>query len=348
MSTAAASPVAALRAGRRSRRRREAAVIAALAAGLLGVAALSVTLGAFAISPADVVRVLLGGGEGIERVVVMDLRLPRLVLGVLVGAAFGVAGAVFQTVLGNPLASPDILGVNLGASLAAVAGLLLLGVTGAAVSLMAFGGALAVAAAIYALAWRGGVSGHRFVLIGVAAAFMAGALLNYLLTRSDVRDAQTALVWMVGSLGRAGWGQLAVAAAASAVLLPLAAWLSAALRALQLGDDAATGLGVHAERARLGLIVTGVALAATATAGAGPVAFVARGAAPIARRLAGGGGAALLPAALVGALMVTLADLIALHGLPGAVQAPVGVVTGAVGAPYLMWLLATSDRRAGG
>ena len=112
-------------------------------------------------------RVLLGGGEGIERFVVMDLRLPRLTMGVLVGAAFGVAGAVFQTVLGNPLASPDILGINWGASLAAVAGLLLRGMGGPAVSFMAFGGALAVAAAIYALAWRGGVTGDRFVLIGL-------------------------------------------------------------------------------------------------------------------------------------------------------------------------------------
>jgi iron complex transport system permease protein len=347
VSTAAASALATLRAGRRSRRRRETVVASALAAALLGVAALSMTMGAFAISPADVVRVLLGGGEGIERFVVMDLRLPRLTMGVLVGAAFGVAGAVFQTVLGNPLASPDILGINWGASLAAVAGLLLLGMSGPAVSLMAFGGALAVAAAIYALAWRGGVTGHRFVLIGVAVAFMASAILNYMLTRSDVRDAQTALVWMVGSLGSAAWEEIAVAAVALAVLLPLAACLAGALRALQLGDDAATGLGVPAERARLGLILTGVALAAVGTAAAGPVAFVALVSAPIARRLAGTGGLALLPAAMVGALVVTLADLIALHLLPGDVQAPVGVVTGAVGAPYLMWLLAVSDRGEG-
>jgi iron complex transport system permease protein len=343
VSTAA---LATLRAGRRARRRREAAVTAALAAALLAVAAATMTLGAFDVSPADVVRVLLGGGEGIERFVVMDLRLPRLALGLLVGAAFGVAGAVFQTVLGNPLASPDIIGINWGASVAAVTGLLMLGVTGAAVSLLAFGGALAVAGAIYLLAWRDGVTGYRFVLIGVAVGFMASAVLNYLLTRSDVRDAQTALVWMIGSLGSADWTEIAVTAAALAVLLPAAAALAGSLGALQLGDDAATGLGVRAERARLWLLVAAVGLAAVATAAAGPVAFVALVSAPIARRLVGTGSLALLPAALTGALVVTLADLVAQHGLPGDLQAPVGVVTGAVGAPYLLWLLAVSDRGA--
>jgi iron complex transport system permease protein len=333
--------LATLRTGRRARRRREAVVTGGLAAALLGVAALSMTLGAFDISPADVVRVLLGGGEGIERFVVMDLRLPRLVTGVLVGVAFGVAGAVFQSVLGNPLASPDIIGINYGASVAAATALLVLGMSGAAVSLMAFGGALAVAAAIYGLAWRDGVTGYRFVLVGIAAAFMANAVLGYLLTRSDVRDAQSALVWMVGSLASADWTEIAVTAAALAALLPAAGALAASLRALQLGDDAATGLGVRAERARLGLIVVAVALAAVATAAAGPIAFVALVAGPIARRMVGTGGLALVPAALIGALVVTLADLIALHLLPGDVQAPVGVVTGAVGAPYLMWLLAT-------
>jgi iron complex transport system permease protein len=344
VSTAAA--LAGLRAGRRSRRRREAAVTVALAAALLAVATLGMTLGDFDISPADVLRVLLGGGEGIERFVVMDLRLPRIALGVLVGAAFGVAGAVFQTVLGNPLASPDIIGINWGASVAAVAGLLILGVSGAAVSLMAFAGALGVAGAIYLLAWRDGVAGYRFVLIGVAVGFMASAVLNYLLTRSDVRDAQSALVWMVGSLGSAGWTEIAVTAAALAVLLPAAAALAGSLRALQLGDDAAVGLGVRAERARLWLLVAAVGLAAVATAAAGPVAFVGLVSAPIARRVVGTGSLALLPAALTGALVVTLADLVAQHGLPGGMQAPVGVVTGAVGAPYLLWLLAVSDRGA--
>ena len=346
--SAAATALTTLRAGRRSRRRREAAVTAALAAALLGVGALSMTLGAFAIAPADVVRVLLGGGEGIERFVVMDLRLPRLTLGLLVGAAFGVAGAVFQTVLGNPLASPDIIGINWGASVAAAAGLLILGVTGAAVSLLAFGGALAVAAAIYVLAWRDGVAGYRFVLIGVAVGFMASAVLNYLLTRSDVRDAQSALVWLVGSLGGAGWDQIAVTGVALAVLMPAAAALAGSLRALQLGDDAATGLGVRAERARLWLLVAAVGLAAAAGAAAGPVAFVALVSAPIARRIVGTGGLALVPAALTGALVVTLADLVAQHLLPGGVQPPVGVVTGVIGAPYLLWLLAVSDRGGAG
>ena len=120
--------------------------------------------------------------------------------------------------------------------------------------------------------------------------------------------------------------------------------LAPALRALQLGDDAASGLGEQAERARLGLIATAVALAAAGTAAAGPVAFVAFVSAPIARRMVGTGGLALVPCALVGVLVVTAADFVALHLLPGDVQLPVGVVTGAIGAPYLLWLLAVTGR----
>ena len=348
MTTAVVPEHAALvAAGRRVRRRRRRAVIAALAALALVIAGLSLCVGAFGISPGDVVLVLLGHGAGIEEFIVLDLRLPRLVMGMVVGVAFGLAGALFQTILGNPLASPDIIGITWGASVAAVLGLLVLGVTGLAVSLLAFAGAIGVAGVIYALAWRDGVTGNRFVLIGIAVAFMANAVLGYLLTRSDVRDAQTALVWMVGSLGSSGWDEIAIAAGALVVLVPAAALLAASLRALQLGDDVATGLGVSAERARLGLIVTAVALAAVGTAAAGPIAFVAFVAAPIARRVVGTGGLELVPAALVGIIVVTASDFIALHLLPGEVQVPVGVVTGAIGAPYLLWLLAVSDRPEG-
>lgn len=335
------------RRARTAGRRRAHRVELALGLLVLCVAALSLSLGAYAIPLQDVVRTLLGDGTAREEFVVLDLRLPRLALGVLVGAAFGMSGEIFQSVLRNPLASPDIIGMTAGASVAAVLALLVLGLTGIAVSAAAFGGALIVAVLIYLLAWRDGVSGPRFVLIGVAVAFMAHAVLGYLLTRADVRDAQSAMVWMVGSLNGAGWDEIGVVAGALAVLVPAALVLRAPLRALALGDDTARGLGVRAQGARLGLIAVAVALAAVGTAAAGPVAFVAFVAGPIAHRLVGGA-SALVAAALVGVLVVTGADLLALHLLPGGVQVPVGVVTGLIGAPYLLWLLATTGRGGAG
>lgn len=337
----AGAAVTAVRARERRRGRR---VTGALAALVLALAALSLCVGAYAVPLPDVVLALSGRADGLEEFVVLDLRLPRLVLGALVGAAFALSGALFQSTLDNPLASPDIMGVTWGASVAAVTALIVLGLSGAAVSAAAFAGAMAVAGLVYLLAWRDGVTGYRFVLIGIGVGFMANAALGYLLTRSDVRDAQAALVWMVGSLNSAGWDEIAVVALALSVLVPATAALAARLRALQLGDDAATGLGVRAQGARLALIVTGVALVAVGTAAAGPVAFVAFVSAPIARRLLRTGGLALAPSALVGVAVVVAADFAGQHLLPGDVQVPVGVITGAIGAPYLLWLLATSER----
>ncbi len=332
----------------RARRRRRAvlAVIGVLAA-VAAVAAIALTSGAYAIPPTEVVATLLGGGERQAHFIVMEIRLPRLVLGALVGAALGTAGALFQTLFGNPLASPDVIGITAGASVAAVVAVLVAGLTGIAVPLAAFAGGVTVAAAVYLLAGCGGAAGERFVLIGVAAAFLANAILGYLLTRSEVREAHAALVWLVGSLSGAGWDEIGVLVAMFAVLAPVTVMASRSLPALQLGEDAARGLGVPAEAARLTLLGLGVALTAAATAAAGPVAFVAFVSGPIARRITGSACGALVASAAVGALVVTLADLAALHLLPGGDQVPVGVITGAAGAPYLLWLLMTEGRRGG-
>lgn len=325
----------------RGRERTITLAIALVAVVLIGV---SLSVGAYTLPLPDLLLTLAGQGSGSDNFIIFRLRLPRLLLGVLVGVAFAIAGALFQTLLRNPLASPDIIGISGGASVSAAFGILILGLSGAAVSLSAFFGALVVAAAIYLLAWRGGVTGFRFVLIGVGFAFMVQAVLGYLITRGDVREVQQALVWMVGGLGGAAWPDIAVIAVALAVLLPLVWVFSARLRILQLGDDAAGGLGVNAERSRLALIVVAVALVAVATAFVGPLAFVAFVSAPIARRMIATGGLALVPSALVGVVLVVAADFTAQHLLPGELQVPAGIVTGLVGAPYLLWLLATTNR----
>ncbi|WP_166873771.1 iron chelate uptake ABC transporter family permease subunit [Salinibacterium sp. ZJ450] len=333
---------------RAHRRARAARIGLTLTALVVMVAAASLAVGAYTLSLPDLIATLAGQGEARDNFIIFGLRLPRLLLGALVGAAFAISGALFQTLLKNPLASPDIIGISGGASAAAAGSILILGLGGAAVPVAAFLGALVAATAIYLLAWRGGVTGYRFVLIGVGVAFMVQAVLGYLITRGDVRDVQQALVWMVGGIGGAAWADIAVLALALAVLLPALGLLAPRLRMLQLGDETAGGLGVRVESTRLALLLIAVALAAVATAFAGPVAFVAFVSAPIARRIVGAGSLALLPSALVGMLLVTAADFAAQHLLPGTLQVPVGIVTGVIGAPYLLWLLATANRRGRG
>ncbi|EPR77572.1 ABC-type Fe3+-siderophore transport system, permease 2 component [Leifsonia rubra CMS 76R] len=323
---------------------RTTSIVIALSATALALALVSIAVGAYTLSLPDLVVTLFGGGAPSDRFIVFKLRLPRVALGVLVGVGFGLAGALFQSLLRNALASPDIIGISGGASVAAVLSLLVFGATGLAVSASALVGALVVAFTIYLLSWRSGMNGMRFVLIGVGVAFMAQAVLGYLITRGDVRDAQQALVWMVGGLGGASWGDILIMAVSLAVLLPAVTVLAAPLRMLQLGDDLAAGLGVSVQRSRLALIVVAVALVAIATALVGPLAFVAFVSAPIARRMVGGGGLALVPSALVAVVLVLGADCVAQHLLVTATQVPTGIVTGIIGAPYLLWLIATTNR----
>jgi iron complex transport system permease protein len=334
-----------LRAARAVRRRRSAVVLAGLGAVVVVLAGIGISLGDYTIAVPDLLGALVGQGSGGDTFVITRLRLPRVLLGALVGAALGVSGAVFQAVLRNPIASPDIIGVTTGASAAAVAGLLLFGLSGPAVSAVAFGGALLVAVAIYLLSRRGGVTGYRFALIGIAFAFLASSVLNFLLSRADIKDAQVALTWLVGSLGGTGWDDIAMVVASLVVLLPAALLLARQLGMLQLGDDAATSLGVRAERVRLALLIVAVALAATATAATGPIAFVAFLAAPIARRLVTDDRSVLAASALIGAGTVLAADTIGQHLLGSGLQVPAGIITGAVGAPCLLWLLASANRR---
>lgn len=331
---------------RRRRQRSALVAIGALCALLVVLYMASLSLGAYSISPAHLFATLTGSGESGDRFIVLGLRLPRATVAVLVGVAFALAGALFQTLLGNPLASPDILGITGGASAAAVAALLVLGLSGPLVAASAGGGALLVSAAIYLLSWRAGLHGYRFVLVGVAVSFLVEAVLGYLLTRADVRDAQSALVWLVGSLSGARWEDAALVAVGLAVLLPVLALLVPRLLVLQLGDDTATGLGIRVVSARTIALAVAVALAALGTAAVGPIAFVAFVSAPIARRIVRDG-LALGASAVVGAIIVLASDLVGQHLLPGELQVPVGIITGAVGAPYLLWLLASAQRTGG-
>ncbi|MFH8438751.1 FecCD family ABC transporter permease [Streptomyces sp. NPDC018007] len=327
--------------------RRSLLVGAGLLAALVVVFGVSLGVGDMVMPIGKVVETLLGGGDGGSRFVVLELRLPRALLAILVGAAFGLSGAVFQTVLRNPLASPDLIGISAGASAVAVTAALLFQVSGLALSASALAGSLAAGAGIYLLAWRQGVAGQRLVLVGIGVGMGLSSIVWYVMARSEATDAQEAFRWLAGSLNGRSWSQVWPLLTALGLLLPLTVLAAQALHPLQLGDDAAAGLGAKAERGRLALLACATALAGVATAAAGPVGFVAFVAAPIARRLVPGRGAALPQAALTGALLVLVADLAAQHALPS-VQLPVGVVTSLIGAPYLLLLLARANRVGGG
>jgi iron complex transport system permease protein len=332
----------------RARRFRRATVATLGMGGVVaGLLAVTMLIGSYALSLADVLASLLRVRvDPAVDFVVWELRLPTAVAGLGVGLALGVAGRTFQTLLRNPLASPDIVGVSSGASLAAVTAIVLFGAGGAIVSGAALIGALGSCAVVYALAWRGGIAGYRFILVGIGVAEFLLSLVAYLIARAEIYDAREAMTWLVGSLGFAGTGELIVLAATVAVALPVAVLLGRPLGAIELGDDAATALGVRVEPARLALIGVAVVLVAVATAAAGPLAFVALVAGPVAGRLLGGTSGGVVLAGLVGAAICLSADLVAEHLLPAAL--PTGVVTGLVGAPYLIWLLVTMNRQGRG
>lgn len=327
----------------RSVRRRARLVSLVLALVVAAVFLLALSVGTATVTLPDVLSTLAGQGSSDTNYIVLERRLPRALTGLLVGAAFGLSGAILQSLLGNPLASPDVIGISAGAGAAAVTGIVAFGLSGPAVSAFALAGALLTALLMYVLAWRDGVTGYRLVLVGIGLAAILLSVISYFMTRSRVTSAQDALVWLTGSLNGRDLTHLVPLAVAVALLVPAAAMAARALDLIGFGDDTARGLGVPVQRARLGLLLCAVALAGSATAAAGPIAFVALLAAPIGRRLARDGGPALLPATLVGAVIVTAADFAAQH-TPGLPRVPVGVLTGAIGAPYLLVLLARMNR----
>ncbi|WP_249713911.1 FecCD family ABC transporter permease [Rhizomonospora bruguierae] len=333
-----------LRTVRVRRRRRDAVVLSvlALAVGCLG--ALALMFGARFTPPADVLDVLLGRPVPGASFAVGELRLPRTIGAILAGAAFGLGGTIFQTVLRNVLASPDVIGINSGASAAAIIALGVFGASGPVVAGSAIAGALLTAALVWFLAYQGGLSGIRFALVGIAVGAALQAIIGFVLTRSNVTQAQQAVVWMTGSLSRSLWDQLQPLAPVLAVLLLVALIAGRDLPVLRLGDDVAASLGVRVRRLKLVLILCAVVLVATATAVTGPIAFVAFLSGPIAMRITRHGQAVPAVAALIGAVIVLGADLIGQQLLSTAM--PVGVVTGVLGAPYLLWLLMTGRTRA--
>lgn len=336
-----------LRAGRLSLRVDSRGVLVGLllAAAAFTMSVVLIGTGDFDIPPMDVVRTLFGGGTVAQDFIVNELRLPRVLVGLLVGVALGLAGAVFQSLTRNPLGSPDVMGFGQGAAAGALTVIVVFDGGTTAVSLGAVAGGLFTGLAVYALAWRRGIHGYRLVLVGIGASAILYAVNGYLLTKAQMLDAARALTWITGSLDGRNWAQVWPLLIACAVLVPVVFGCARALRMLEMGDDSANALGVPVERTRFLLTLTAVLLTAAAAAAAGPLAFIALVAPQIARRLTRAPGPNLLPSALMGAVLLITADWAAQRAF-GADQLPVGVLTGALGGGYLLWLLAT-ERRAG-
>ena len=331
--------------GRRRRAVRRLAVIGVLAVLVAAVFAVSLMVGNTFYGPGEVIDVLRGELVPGASFTVGELRLPRACLAVLTGAAFGLGGVTFQTMLRNPLASPDIIGISSGASAAAVVAIVVYALSDTAVSLAAIVAALTTALLIYLLAYRDGVVGTRLILIGIGIAAMLDSVVSYVLMRAAVWDIQTAMRWLTGSLNNATWDEVVPLLIAMLVGVPVLLGQSRNLTLMQQGDDSASALGVRVERTRLVAIIAAVTLVAFATAAAGPIAFVAFLAGPIAARIVGGGTSLMVPAALVGALLVLTADLAGQYAFEN--RYPVGVITGVLGAPYLVYLLIRTNRSGG-
>jgi iron complex transport system permease protein len=330
---------------RRRRTARRGVVVGVLVLVVVAAYAVSLVYGKTVYSPGEVWGVIRGEDVPGASFTVGRLRLPRATLGLLVGLCFGLGGVTFQTMLRNPLASPDVIGISAGASTAAAFAIITLGLSDTAVSTFAIVAALGVAVLIYLLSFKDGVAGIRLILIGIGMAAMLDSLTLYVLSKAGQFEAQEASRWLTGSLNGAGWDAVRPVLVALVVLGPVLLWLSRDLWTMQLGDDTASALGIRTERTRLLVIVAAVGLIAFATAAVGPIAFVAFLAGPIAARLVGPGASLFVPAALVGAALVLVGDLVGQYAFGH--RYPVGVMTGVLGAPYLVYLIIRTNRAGG-
>lgn len=330
----------------RGRRRRTRIVIAA--SGLLSLAALILTvgLGEYPIAPADVLLSLLGSGDASSSFVVTELRLPRALVAFGVGAGLAGSGVILQGLTRNALAAPDLVGVSAGAHTAAVVVIVALpDLPVAVLPACAFAGALLASALVYALAWRGGSTPSRLLLIGVGITTLGYAIvLGVISSIDELIHASQLVTFMAGTVYGRGWQELATLAPWLAILLPLALLSARQLDSLVLGDDTAGALGLRIEAERVRLLAIAAGLAGAAVAVAGPVGFVGLMAPHAARRLAGAGHAGVLTTAvMLGGCLVLVADAVARTAF-APVDIPVGVVTAIIGAPYLIWLLTSRAR----
>jgi iron complex transport system permease protein len=323
---------------------RRAAWAATVLGALVVVAvAVSLAVGTARVSLLDTLPAALGSGEPRDVLLVQRLRLPRVIAGLLVGAALGIAGVLLQTLARNRLATPDTVGLNDGATAFAVASVVAVP-SSLGPPALALVGAATAAALTLGLAGGAGQRGYRFLVVGLGVGAALGALTQLMLARAPIDAANQAFPWTVGSLNTRSPLAIALLAAGVAVALPVAIVLGRQLRMLRLADAVVIGLGLPVGRVRIGVIAVAVVTAGLSIAAAGPLGLVALIAPEIARKAAGPRSVAVVGSALAGALVVLLADLLG-RTVAAPLELPVGIVTAVVGGPYLLWLLLTTRTR---
>jgi iron complex transport system permease protein len=343
--TMSSSSPGVIAASRRRRGRRHALVVMTLLLVVAAIFVFTISVGQTVTPPGEVLRVLMGESVPGASFTVGQLRLPRAVLAILAGLSFGLGGVAFQIMLRNPLASPDIIGISSGAGAAAVFAIIVLAMKGPMVSVFAVVAGLGVALLVYGLSSRNGVAGTRLVLVGIAVSPMLESVISYILSQAPAWNLQEAMRWLTGSVNGMQLAQAVPLLLSLVVFGGLLLSRTKDLEALRLGDDTAAALGVRVSAARIMIIFGAVGVIASATAVTGPIAFVAFLSGPIAARIVGSSGSLLVPSALIGAVLVLGGDYIGQFLLPG--RYPVGVVTGALGAPYLIFLIVRVNRTGG-
>lgn len=332
-----------IRKGYESRSRRQLLATIVLVAAVIALAVVAMVYGNTIYSLNTVIRVVLG--EDVQGAVftIRTLRLPRMLTGILAGLAFGMAGYTFQKLLGNPLASPDIIGITSGASVVAVFAILVLHLSGMVVSIMAVAGGLFIAFLIYTLAQGEGFFNGRLILTGIGVQAFLNSVISWILLKASEYDVASALRWLSGSLNGVALTEVPLLAVVVFLAGSVIMLYSRHLEVMQLGEEFSQTLGVQTKKVRLLMICAALFLTAFATAVTGPIASVAFLAGPIAVRIVGQGRNALLPAGLVGAVLVLASDLIGQYAFT--TRYPVGVITGILGAPYLLFLLVNMNHK---
>lgn len=324
---------------------RTAVVCSVLLTVMVGCIFLQLLVGDLWIPPASIWSVLTGQDAGFASFVIMDIRLPRALAAIMVGAAFGASGAIFQSVSRNALASPDIMGFTSGASAGAVFMILVVGASQPQIVAGALAGGLVAAALVYGLAHKRGVQGsYRMILVGIGLSAMFVSGTAYMILKADLDNATAAYIWLVGSLHGTDWTQVTILAGSLLILVPTAGVLGAPMRLLEMGTDTASALGLSVSRLTIWLLLTATLLAAAGVAVAGPVAFIALSAPQIARRIVRGSSPGVFSSALTGAVLLAASDVAAQRVVPDTAL-PVGVGTVVLGGGYLIWLLVREQRK---
>ncbi len=310
----------------------------------LVVALFSLRSGAVTLDFTQVFNALTGSAPRNITMVVTEWRLPRVMMALLVGAALGISGAIFQSLMRNPLGSPDVMGFNTGAWSGVLVAMVLFGQHLTAITLAAMAGGILTSLIVWGLAWRDGIETFRLIIIGIGMRAMLMAFNTWLLLQASLETSLSAGLWFAGSLNGLTWAKTLPAAPLILLMFVCALLLVKRMRLLEMGDDSACALGVSVERSRLLLMLVAVVLTAAATAIAGPISFIALVAPHIARRLSGTARWGLTQSALCGSLLLLAADLCA-QQLFMPYQLPVGVVTVSLGGIYLIVLLVQESRK---